>query len=78
MQYKTDLQKVMEANPQWEYAFCCGYLQGKAEALRKVTPEKSLWNSSDLYAYGYRTAYNSYFQGGTAKHRTFLYHMYQE
>ena len=78
MQHKTDLQKVMEANPQWTYAFTCGYMQGKAEAMRKETPEKKLWNSLDEYAYGYRSAYNAYFQGGTAAHQAFLSRMWEK
>ena len=71
----TPVEKTQFANPGWSYAFTLGFVQGKAEALASYPPTADVWNARDEYAYGYRSAYNSYWQGTTAEHRMFLYRM---
>ena len=76
MSYQVD--KVQQANPQWSYGFVCGYVQGKAEALAKAEPDRSVFNASDDYSYGYRSAFASYWQGSKLDYHILCHRLYQE
>ncbi len=77
MKIVTLVEAMQFANPSWSYAFCVGYVQGKAEALVAHPPTTEVWNALDEYAYGYRAAYSNYFQGTLAEHNAFLSRMYR-